>query len=243
MARLAHAQNSTSMADFLAARYGKSEAVAAVAAAISVIGVVPYIALQLKAISATLTTGFGLGDPMTPPPWPRGLTISPSASRWRSRASPWSSARRRVDASEHQNGLMLTIAAESVMKLLAFLAIGAFVVWGMFDGLGDLFQRAGSSPRIRAVLAAPPDMTVWITLTLLSSGAMLFLPRQFHVAVVENRGEGDIRAAAFGFPVYLLAINLFVVPLAIAGLVLFPGAMDRDVERDGAADLSRKTAL
>ena len=136
---------------------------------------------------------------------------------------------RRVDAGEHQNGLMVTIAAESVVKLLAFLVVGAFVVWGMFDGLGDLFQRAAPSPRIRAVLAAPPDLSVWATLTLLSSGAMLFLPRQFHVAIVENRDESDIRAAAVVFPLYLLAINFFVVPLAIAGLLLFPDALDRDV--------------
>ena len=136
---------------------------------------------------------------------------------------------RRVDASEHQNGLMLTIAAESALKLVAFLAVGAFVVWGMFDGLSDLFHRAVAVPRIRAVLAAPPDFTVWTTLILLSSGAMLFLPRQFHVAVVENRAESDIQSASVTFPLYLLAINFFVVPLSIAGLVLFPEALDRDV--------------
>ena len=99
----------------------------------------------------------------------------------------------------------------------------------MFDGLGDLFQRAVAVPRIRAVLAAPPDFTVWTTLILLSSGAMLFLPRQFHVAVVENRSEGDIQSASVTFPLYLLAITFFVVPLSIAGLVLFPEALDRDV--------------
>ena len=115
------------------------------------------------------------------------------------------------------------------VKLIAFLAVGSFVVWGMFDGLGDLFQRAVAVPRIRAVLAAPPDFTVWTTLILLSSGAMLFLPRQFHVAVVENRSEGDIQSASVTFPLYLLAINFFVVPLSIAGLVLFPAALDRDV--------------
>jgi Na+/proline symporter/signal transduction histidine kinase/CheY-like chemotaxis protein len=229
VARLAHAQNSTSIADFLAARYGKSEAVAAVAAVISVIGVVPYIALQLKAISATLATGFGAVDPMAAAAVAEGPDRIAFAVALALAGFAMVFGARRLDASEHQNGLMLTIAAESVIKLLAFLAVGAFVVWGMFDGLGDIFQRAGASPRIRAVIAAPPDISVWVTLTLLSSGAMLFLPRQFHVAVVENRSESDIRAAAFGFPVYLLAINLFVVPLAIAGLVLFPGVMDRDV--------------
>ena len=228
VARIAHAQNSTSIADFLAARYGKSEAVAALTALIAVIGLVPYIALQLKAISATLTVGFGLVEPLAPPPvyghdW-LALGVSILLAGF-----AMAFGTRRVDAGEHQNGLMLAIAAESALKLLAFLVVGAFVVWGMFDGLGDLFQRASASPRIRAVFAEPPDPSVWVTLTLLSSGAMLLLPRQFHVAVVENHNESDIRSAAFTFPLYLLATNLFVVPLAIAGLVLFPDAMDRDV--------------
>ncbi len=224
VARLAHAQNSTSIADFLAARYGKSEAVAAVTAMISVIGLVPYIALQLKAIAATLTTGFGLGAPSLEGPDHLALGVAVLLAGF-----AMAFGTRRVDAGEHQNGLMLTIAAESTMKLLAFLAVGGFVVWGMFDGLGDLFQRAAGSPRIRAVFAAPPDFSVWITLTVLSSGAMLFLPRQFHVAVVENRDESDIRSASLTFPLYLLAAIFFVAPLAVAGLLLFPEAMDRDI--------------
>ena len=229
VARLARAQNITSIADFLAARYGKSEAVAAVAAIIAVIGVVPYIALQLKAISATLAIGFGNAAPFEPLPpsvWPDRLALGVAILL---ALFAMAFGTRRVDAGEHQNGLMVTIAAESVAKLLAFLVVGGFVVWWMFDGLGDLFQRAASSPRIRAVLAAPPDLSVWVTLTLLSSGAMMLLPRQFHVAIVENRDEGDIRSAAAVFPLYLLAINFFVLPLAIAGLILFPDVLDRDV--------------
>jgi Na+/proline symporter/signal transduction histidine kinase len=228
VARIAHAQNSTSIADFLASRYGKSEAVAAVTALICVIGVVPYIALQLKAIAATLSNGFGAVEPLAfvavePPDWLAfavALLLAGFAMAF---------GTRRVDAGEHQNGLMLTVAAESTMKLLAFLAVGGFVVWGMFDGLGDLFQRAAAIPRIRAVFAAPPDFSVWFTLTLLSSGAMLLLPRQFHVAVVENHDESDIHAASLTFPLYLAASIFFVAPLAIAGLVLFPEAMNRDV--------------
>ena len=229
VARIAHAQNTTSLADFLAARYGKSEAVAAVVALISVIGVVPYIALQLKAISATLNIGFGFVSPSELSMALAGPDRLSLAVALLLAGFAMVFGTRRVDSSEHQNGLMLTIAAESALKLVAFLAVGAFVVWGMFDGLGDLFQRAVAVPRIRAVLAAPPDFTVWITLILLSSGAMLFLPRQFHVAVVENRAESDIQSASVTFPLYLLAINFFVVPLSIAGLLLFPDALDRDV--------------
>jgi Na+/proline symporter/CheY-like chemotaxis protein len=228
VARLARAQNITSIADFLAARYGKSEAVAAVAAIIAVIGVVPYIALQLKAISATLIIGLAKAAPFEPAPpsaWPDRLAFGMAILL---ALFAMAFGTRRVDAGEHQNGLMVTIAAESIAKLLAFLAVGAFVVWWMFDGLGDLFQRAEMIPHIRAVLEAPPDLSVWTTLALLSSGAMMLLPRQFHVAVVENRDESDIRAAATVFPLYLIAINVFVVPLAIAGLILFPDVVDRD---------------
>ncbi|MCI4677225.1 PAS-domain containing protein [Rhodoblastus acidophilus] len=229
VARTARAQNTTSIADFLAARYGKSEAVAAVAAVIAVIGVLPYIALQLKAISATLMIGFGHATPFAPAPasdWPDRLALGVAILL---ALFAMAFGTRRVDAGEHQNGLMVTIAAESMAKLLAFLVVGGFVVWGMFGGLGDLFQRAAVTPGIRAVLTAPPDLAVWTTLTLLSSGAMLFLPRQFHVAIVENRDENDIKTAAVVFPLYLLAINFFVVPLAVAGLLKFPIVIDRDL--------------
>jgi Na+/proline symporter/signal transduction histidine kinase len=228
VARIARAQNITSIADFLATRYGKSEAVAAVTAVIAVIGVVPYIALQLKAISATLMIGVNPSAPFAPAPasdWPDRLAFGVAILL---ALFAMAFGTRRVDAGEHQNGLMATIAAESVAKLLAFLIVGAFVVWGMFGGLSDLFHRAAVTPSIRSALASPPDFSVWVTLTLLSSGAVLFLPRQFHVAIVENHNENDIKTAAAVFPLYLLAINFFVIPLAVAGLLRFPDLIDRD---------------
>jgi Na+/proline symporter/signal transduction histidine kinase len=228
VARLAHAQNTTSIADFLAARYGKSEPVAAVTAAISVLGVAPYLALQIQAIAASLSLGLGFAPPGAAPAPQNAEPLSAMIVVMLGLFA-MAFGTRRIAAGERQTGLMLTIAAESTVKLLAFLAVGAFVVWGMFDGLGDLFRRAGADARIHEVISAPPDPWVWATLTLLSSGAMLFLPRQFHVAIVENHDEGEIRAAAFGFPLYLLAINLLVVPLAIAGLLILPGALNRDI--------------
>ena len=117
----------------------------------------------------------------------------------------------------------------SVVKLVAFLGVGAFVVWGLFGGLGELSNLA-RSPRIAQVLSTPPDPANWFITTLLSASAILLLPRQFHVTVVENVDKRDIRKAATLFPLYLVLINLFVVPLAIAGLTLFPdGAIDRDL--------------
>ncbi len=228
VARLAHAQNITSIADFLGARYGKSEAVAAVAAGISVLGVAPYIAVQIRAIAATLSTGLGLSAPLAASQVEASHRLSIGIVALLA-IFAMAFGTRRIAAGERQTGLMLTIAAESLIKLLAFLAVGGFVVWGMYDGLGDLLRRAGADPKIHDIISAPPDPWVWATLTLLSSGAMLFLPRQFHVAIVENHGESDIRAAAFGFPLYLLAINLLVVPIAIAGLLTLPDVLNRDV--------------
>jgi len=227
--RLAKAQNITSIADFVAARYGKSGSVAALVALLTVVGVVPYIALQLKAISASLTTV---------------LTASDGAAATASLAPSTLSAlvavvlagfgiafgTRRIDATEHQHGLMLAIATESVIKLVALLCVGIYVTWGMFHGLGDLTHRVTQNAEIARRIAYTADWPTTIVMTLLAGMAIIFLPRQFHVTIVENRNEDDVRKAAWMFPVYLVAINIFVIPLAIAGLLTFPdGAIDRDM--------------
>ena len=137
---------------------------------------------------------------------------------------------RRINPKEHQDGLILAIAVESIVKLVAFLAVGAFVVWGLHNGIGDLTAIAHSDPRIASVIETRPDPAVWVVTTLLSAFAIVLLPRQFHVAVVENHGERGIRTAAWLFPAYLVLINLFVAPLAIAGLHVFPDAsFNRDL--------------
>src|SRR5918911_4734149 len=136
IAALAKAHNITSTADFLAARYGKSQTVAAVVTVIAVIGSIPYIALQLKAVSASLTT-LAAGTAQTPIFGDIALLVALSLA-----AFAILFGTRHVDATEHQEGLMLAIAAESVVKLLAFLAVGFFVVFGLFDGFADLWARA-----------------------------------------------------------------------------------------------------
>ncbi len=228
--RLAKSQNITSVADFAAARYGKSEKVAALVALIAVTGAVPYIALQLKAISNSLTTvlssleaGHAIAGAA-----PTGAVALGVALVLAGFAMAFGT--RHIDATEHHDGLVLAIAAESVVKLLAFLCVGAFVTWGMFDGLGDLAARAVADDGIRAMLSQPPDITAWLVNIFLSGCAVLLLPRQFHVAVVENRDERDVKTAAWVFPLYLVLINLFVLPLAIAGRLVFAeGAIDRDM--------------
>ncbi len=228
--RLAKSQNITSVADFVAARYGKSERVAALVCLIAVIGSVPYIALQLKAISASLTTvldalepgSVGHSDPIFGDlAFLVALILAGFATAF---------GTRQIDATEHQNGLMLAVAAESVVKLVSFIAVGIFVSFGMFDGPWDIFARAARMSE----LVPPSDRTSGpanvITMMVLSAAVILLLPRQFHVTVVENRDEDDVSRAAWMFPLYLVAINLFVLPLAIAAdLVFVPGTVPPDM--------------
>jgi len=229
--RLAKENNITSIADFVASRYGKNQGVAAMVTLIAVIGVLPYIALQLKAISASIEVFVG----------------AQGASPGMSTASPIFGdmallvalilaffaivfGTRQVDATEHQDGLMIAVAVESAIKLAAFLMVGIFVTWWMFDGPADIVAKAYERADIAAIFGKAPDWSLWFTMTLLSAGAIVMLPRQFHVTVVENRDPSDVRRAAWMFPLYLVAINLFVIPIAAAGLLVFPpGAIDRDL--------------
>lgn len=229
---LSKRHNITSIADFIAARYGKSQWLAASVTVIAVIGAMPYIALQLKAVSTSFTvlTAFPNGALTS-------LTSRPGAAVFTELGVSLLLATfailfgtRRIEATEHHHGLILAIAFESVVKLLAFLVVGAFVTWGMFGGFGDLASRVSASPELRRVFMSGDNGTLWVTMTGLAFTAALCLPRQFHVAIVENASERDLRKAAWLFPLYLVAINIFVVPIAIAGLVTFPnGSVNGDL--------------
>jgi Na+/proline symporter/CheY-like chemotaxis protein len=227
--RLAKSQNITSIADFIAARYGKHQGVAALVALIAIVGTVPYIALQLKAVSSSLATILGplaTGPGIIQPVF--GDIALLVALAMASFAMLFGT--RHIDATEHQHGLILAIAAESLIKLVAFLAVGIFVTFVMFDGPAALFAKAMEHPQAAAILASAPHFGTFAVMTLLSLFAILLLPRQFHVAVVENNNEDEIRRAAWLFPLYLVLINLFVVPIAIAGLLTFaPDKVDGDM--------------
>ncbi|MCY1157504.1 MAG: histidine kinase, partial [Citricoccus sp.] len=129
---------------------------------------------------------------------------------------------RHLDATERHQGLVVAIAFESVVKLLAFIAVGVFVCWGIHDGLGDLFARAQAEPGIARLLSPGTDTfawSQWFALNLLAMLSVILLPRQFQIMVVENTDERHVRRAAWAFPLYLLLINLFVLPIAFAGLL------------------------
>jgi Na+/proline symporter/signal transduction histidine kinase len=229
LVRLAKSQNITSIADFIAARYGKSQVVAATVAFIAIAGTIPYIALQLKAVSSSVSTILMHISTQTPAaPAVVGDIALFIAMLMATFAILFGT--RHIDATEHQDGLMLAIAAESLVKLAAFLAVGVFVTFWMFEGPSTLFSQALNRADTAAILTSGPGLGTVLAMTFLSFFAIVLLPRQFHVTVVENHSEQEIKRAAWVFPIYLVLINLFVVPIAMAGLLTFPfGGVDSDM--------------
>jgi Na+/proline symporter/signal transduction histidine kinase len=225
--KLSKEERITSVADFIGSRFGKNNKVAAVAAIIAVVGTIPYIALQLKAISRsvdTLLVSFDNGFPSGAPPFGDiSLLVAIALVIFAILFGT-----RHADATEHQHGLMLAIAMESVIKLIAFLFVGIFVTWFMFDGIADLLTKAAVNPNIQQIIDNGFDAGNFLILTFLSCSVFLLLPRQFHVAVVENNSMKELERARWLFPAYLVAINLFVIPIALAGTLKFGVAANAD---------------
>lgn len=225
--QLSKAERITSVADFLGARYGKSVPVAAVATLIAVVGTIPYIALQLKAVSTSVSTliahfggaeaaAFGAQGEIS-------ILIAITLAVFTILFGT-----RHADATEHQDGLMLAVSLESVIKIAAFLAVGTYVTFFLFDGFGDLWRQAKDNPNVQEMLARGFDYGNFAVLTLLSTLVFLLLPRQFHVTVVENHSPGELARARWLFPLYLVAINIFVLPIAAAGLIKFGVSVKAD---------------
>jgi Na+/proline symporter/signal transduction histidine kinase len=224
--QLAKSQHITSIADFIAARYGKSQAVAATVALIAIIGSVPYIALQLKAAAAAFETILSEDQAIAHIPIIGDIALMVTLAM---ATFAVLFGTRQADATEHQHGLMLAVATESIVKLVAFLAAGAFVTFWMFDP-HELIQRAMKTPEAVRAIEYEPSIGNFLCMVALSFCAIMLLPRQFHVSAVENSSDSEVSRARWLFPLYLVAINLFVIPIAIAGLVTFPfGAVDSDM--------------
>jgi Na+/proline symporter/two-component sensor histidine kinase len=220
--RISKQHRITSLADFIASRYGKSALLGGVVTVIAVIGIVPYISLQLKAVSASFTTIAGAVPGADTALWV-ALILAAFTILF---------GTRHLDAAEHHEGMVAAIAFESLVKLVAFVALGAWVTWGLYNGFGDIFARAATRPDLSAMLApfggVGGDYSSWIWLTILSMLAIMFLPRQFQVTVVENKDEQHLRKAIWLFPLYMLLINIFVLPVAFGGLLHFPQGADAD---------------
>jgi Na+/proline symporter/signal transduction histidine kinase len=224
--QLAKSQNITSIADFIAARYGKSQAVAATVAVIAIIGSVPYIALQLKAVASSLSTILGEDQAIESIPIVGDIALIVTLAM---AVFAVLFGTRQTNATEHQHGLMLAVATESIIKLVTFIAAGLFVTFWMFSPV-DLMERALKTPEAARAIAYTPSVGNFLTMVLLSFCAIMLLPRQFHVSVVENSDDAEVSRAKWLFPLYLVAINIFVIPIALAGLVTFPfGAVDSDM--------------
>src|SRR5215467_10102464 len=232
--RISKQNRITSIADFVASRYGKSQTLGGMVTIIAVVGVVPYIALQLKAISNTFS--IILRYPQTVAPEQHGAPLFLGDSTFYIAmllaAFTILFGTRHLDATERHEGLVAAVAFESLVKLLAFIAVGLFVTFWMYRGFGDIFSRAEIAPETSGLLtfgAEGGGYATWASLTFLSMASVLFLPRQFQVAVVENVDERHLAKAIWLFPLYLLAINVFVLPIAFGGLLHFPnGAVDAD---------------
>ncbi|MDL4861469.1 hybrid sensor histidine kinase/response regulator [Halomonas elongata] len=217
MIRVAKHQNVTSIADFIASRYGKTQSLAAFASLVALIGTLPYIVLQLKAVSTSFSVLTSEADITRAPLF--GDTAFYVALVMAAFAILFGT--RHTDATEHHEGLIHAVAFESLIKLVAFLTLGAYVTWGMFDGLGDLLAFADIQLELQRQLAQQDFGQGFWAQTLLAMLAILCLPRQFHVAVVENTHRDDAAKARWLFPLYLLAFGFFVLPLAAAGLTIF----------------------
>ena len=220
LVRVGRVHRITSIADLISSRYGKSNGLAVIVTLLAVISSTPYIALQLQSLTISYTV----------------LTASNGETPANTAAiSFWFAAglagftilfgTRNVDVNERHHGVVTAIAFEAIVKLFALLAVGIFVVYGVFGGLGEVFANAPAN----ILQTERVSGARWITLNMLSAMAILTLPRMFHVMVVENVDERHLSTSAWAFPLYVFLISLFVIPIGIAGLTVLPGGSNPDM--------------
>jgi len=218
LVRIRHTHRITSIADFISARYGKSQGLAALVTVMALVGVIPYIALQLRATITTFNLIAASGGTET---------VS-----WLSVVMRWLLiglmilftiifGARKLDPTESHKGMLLSVAIQSIVQLVALLCAGIFVVYFLFNGFGDILAQLEHSPfyNVIRLSTSGESYLIWGTYLLLAMSAVMFLPRQFHIAVVENSNEDHIRTAMWVFPLYMFLITFFVVPIAMGGLL------------------------
>lgn len=214
MISIAKRNRITTISDFIGSRYGNSIALSALVTIVAVIGITPYLGLQIKAIMSTFMILSGERYGTLAAGWFITLVLGVFAIIF---------GARKIDASERHEGLVFAIAFESIIKLAAFLMVGVLVTYRLFDGFGDIFEKIKASDYASLLfLGAGTSVSYqeWAALLFLSMMAIMFLPRQFHVAVVENSDVSHVSKAMWLFPLYLFLINIFVMPVAFGGLLL-----------------------
>ena len=221
LVRIGKVHRITSIADLISSRFGKSTMIGVIVTVLVVAGVTPYIALQLQSISLSFSVfALGHGD------WPD--TDLNSVALWSAAGLALFTilfGTRNLDANERHHGVVMAIAVEAVVKLAALLAVGIFVVWGIGGGIAQTLDRIDASQI--AQWEQPGGR--WIGLTFVSAAAFLCLPRMFQVLVVENANERHLATASWAFPLYVLLMSLFVVPIAVVGLDLMPAGTNPDM--------------
>jgi diguanylate cyclase (GGDEF)-like protein len=228
--RIAKDNHITSLADFVSSRYGKSGLLAGLVATIAVIGTTPYISLQLKAISTSFN--ILLNYPKLVPAAQTGPVLTDTAFYVALILAAFTIVfgTRHLNAAERHEGMVAAIAFESLVKLVAILCVGIFVTFSIYNGFGDLFEKAAQLPQAKATFTIGNNtvdaLHSWASLFSVAFIAMLgaiFLPRQFQMAVIENVDESHLSKAIWLFPLYFLLFNLFVLPIALGGLLHFSG--------------------
>ncbi|TLU64825.1 hybrid sensor histidine kinase/response regulator [Thalassotalea litorea] len=212
VAEICRQQSLTSLADFISSRYGKSTRLAGLITLVSVCAIIPYIALQLRAITDSFTA----------------VTQYQGVTGWVDISLVFTVmlaifailfGTRRIRPSEQNPGLLLAIGFESIVKLVTFLLVGIFVCFWIFASPTELLHAAKEHSALTAI-KAPPGY-VYLTQALLGVLMMFCLPRQFHMAFIEQKSELELKSARWLFPLFLIALNLFALPIAYAGLILF----------------------
>ena len=222
MVRIGQTQRITSIADMISSRYGKSNLLAVLVTLLAVIAATPYIALQLQSVTISFAA-FSMADPAQGAeqnPQRTAILVAVGLAIFTILFGT-----RNLDANERHHGVVIAIALEAVVKLFALLAVGIFVVWGLGDGFAHTLDRIDAS----GIAEWQVPGSRWAGLTLLSAAAFLCLPRMFQVLVVENQDERHLRTAAWAFPLYLLLISFFVIPIAAVGLELLPEGSNPDL--------------
>lgn len=222
LVRVGREQRVTSIADLISSRYGKSNGLAMAVTLLAVVALTPYIALQLQSVSHSFAV-FVTRDGSDAFEFARDAT------------APWVAfglalftiifGTRKLDAREQHQGVVIAIAVEAVVKLVALIAVGAFVVWGLAGGIGPVMARIAESP----IMPSEINPGRWAGLILLSGCAVITLPRMFQVLVVENTDESHLAKAGWAFPLYLFVISLFILPIAVVGTDLMPAGSNPDM--------------
>ncbi len=229
LVRIGRTQRITSIADLISSRFGKSNLLAVGVTILAVVGTTPYIALQLQSVTQAVAVFANADLGVTAGAVPAGTPAGQWATAF------WVAAglgvftilfgTRNLDVNERHDGVVMAIAVEAVVKLFALLAVGVFVVWGMAGGIGPMIDQISQSELSTWEVSGGR----WAGLIFLSAAAFLCLPRMFHVMVVENHDEVHLRTASWAFPAYLMAMSLFVVPIAVTGLNALPSGSNPDM--------------